>query len=150
MKIRVACVAAIFTILPAIAQAQERKPASAETVKALLDNDRVRAFEMSFRPGAKLPAQAHPPRLMYMLTEGALVFSEEGKRPYEMIFKAGEAVWVPAQAHTAENSGDQEVRALIVEVKQAAASGPAKTRVKRKTRTRPLAKTAQPAPAAQQ
>jgi hypothetical protein len=115
---------------PVFAQAAKQAPASAPSdAKVLLDNPSVRVVQMNVMPGTKLPADARPGRLLYMLSEGALVFVEDGKRPYEMIFKAGEAVWVPAQARVAEVSGDQEVRALIVEVKQTPPAA-AKTRAR--------------------
>jgi quercetin dioxygenase-like cupin family protein len=118
----------VFALLPVLgllatapAAAQEQKTTPGEIAKPLLDNDRVRVLELNIRPGVKRPAGTHPPHLMYLLTDGTLVFSEEGKRPYEMIFRAGEAVWVPAQAR-AENESEKEVRAVIVEVKQTAAA----------------------------
>jgi quercetin dioxygenase-like cupin family protein len=132
LRICPAFLAAAFAVVSSAVLAQGMKPAG-DVAKLLLDNPSVRVTEIELAPGAKLPTGTQQSRLMYMLTDGALVFTEEGKRPYEMIFKTGEAVWVPAQARAAENSSDQDVRALIVEVKQPAPQkAPAKRTKKRR------------------
>jgi quercetin dioxygenase-like cupin family protein len=145
LRIKLGLLAACVSFT-ALAQAQEQKSAPG-AVAPLLENDRVRVFEMHFKPGEKLSARAHTPHLMYMLTDGTLVFSEDGKRPYEMIFRAGEAVWVPAQARAAENGSEKEVRALVVEVKQPPAPAAVAKKAKRKAKRR--AATAAEAPTAQ-
>jgi len=98
------------------AQAQSAKPAPTNT-KPLIDNAQVRVVEMSFQPGAKTGIVNHPNRFVYALTDGSLVFSPPGKRPYELSFKAGEALWLTGEAMATENDTDKEVRALVVELK---------------------------------
>lgn len=149
MKVAFAFIAMLYALgSTAYAQDGKTQAIAGAVVASLLDNDRVRVFEVSLKPGVKVPSPAHPAHLMYMLTEGTLVFSEDGKRPYEMIFKAGEAVWVPAQAR-AQNESEKEVRALIVEVKQPAAKPATKAKVKRKAKTRPAPAASAPASAKQ-
>lgn len=104
------------------AQAQAPKPSNVETAAALLENDQVRVREMRFKPGAKTPASAHPSSFAYALTDGALVFAPPGRTPYELTFKAGEALWLP-QSTAAANETNQEVRVLVVELKARAPSG---------------------------
>ena len=77
---------------------------------------------MRFKPGAKTPASAHPSSFAYALTDGALVFAPPGRTPYELTFKAGEALWLP-QSTAAANETNQEVRVLVVELKARAPSG---------------------------
>jgi hypothetical protein len=98
------------------AQAQSSKPEDSGS-KVLLENAQVRVMEMRFKPGAKFETSNHPNRFIYGLTDGALLFSPPGKTPYELSFKSGEALWLPAQAITTQNEGDREVRALVVELK---------------------------------
>ena len=93
--------------------AQEAKDAA----KTLLQNERVRVMEVSFKPGAKTSAVSQPNRFLYALTDGALVFAPPGKTPYELSFKAGEAIWLPSQPMATENDSGKEVRALVVEFK---------------------------------
>jgi redox-sensitive bicupin YhaK (pirin superfamily) len=98
------------------AQAQNAKPPLTNT-KPLIDNAQVRVTEMSFQPGAKTGIVNQPNRFVYALTDGALVFSPPGKHPYELSFKAGEALWLTGEAMATENDTDKEVRALVVELK---------------------------------
>lgn len=138
---RAACVAAAILMSMqglALAQAPKAAPSPAQAgSKVLLDNPSVRVVEVLVRPGSNLPDAMRPGRLMYMLTDASLVFQEDGKPSYEMIFKAGEAVWIPAQARVAENSSGRDVRALIVDIRQApAARAKARAGTKRTTKRR--------------
>jgi quercetin dioxygenase-like cupin family protein len=99
----------------ATALAQDRA-ADPTPHKLLLENERVRVFEALIAPGARVALRPSS-HLMYLLTDGTLVFTEAGRRPYEMVLKAGEAIWVPAQAQSTGNEGDLDMRALIVEIK---------------------------------
>jgi quercetin dioxygenase-like cupin family protein len=115
----------------AIAGAQEQKDVvKPETAKTLLQNEQVRVMEVSFKPGVKTSTVTQPNRFLYALTDGSLVFAPPGKTPYELSFKAGEAIWLPSQPMATENDSGKEVRALVVEFKAgaraAATSGGAK------------------------
>jgi hypothetical protein len=105
--------AAALFLTAGISGAQEAKEAG----KTLLQNERVRVMEVSFKPGAKTTAVSQPNRFLYALTDGALVFAPPGKTPYELSFKAGEAIWLPSQPMATENDSGKEVRALVVEFK---------------------------------
>ncbi|MBN8919612.1 MAG: hypothetical protein J0H62_02695, partial [Rhizobiales bacterium] len=71
------------------------------------------------KPGGKVGLHAHPEHLLYLLTDATLAIAQQGKTPYEMTFKAGEALILPAQIQSTENTGDKSVRALVVEIKSA-------------------------------
>ena len=85
----------------------------------LLDTERVRVSEVRVRPGAKLELKGPPYQFVYMLTDGSLVFSPPGKMPYQFLLKAGEVSLLPSQS-TAENDGEKELRAVLVEIKEGA------------------------------
>ncbi len=90
-----------------------------DTTKVLLENEQVRVVEMRFKPGAKIESLSHRNRFVYALTDGALVFKPPGGRTaYELSFKAGEALWLPAQSSETENDTDKEVRAVVVDLKE--------------------------------
>lgn len=113
MRRTLSLAAAVLFLTAAGAGAQEAK----EAAKTLLQNERVRVMEVSFKPGAKTTAVSQPNRFLYALTDGALVFAPPGKTPYELSFKAGEAIWLPSQPMATENDSGKEVRALVVEFK---------------------------------
>ncbi len=96
---------------------------NSDAAKVVLENEQVRVIEMRFKPGMKLDTTSHPNRFIYGLSDGALLFSPPGRTPYELSFKAGEALWLPAQAMATQNEGDKEVRALVVELKDLRVKG---------------------------
>jgi beta-alanine degradation protein BauB len=100
------------------AQAQNSKPDNPDAPKVLLENEQVRVLEVRFKAGGKADILNHPNRFIYALSDGALLFSPPGKTPYELSFKTGEALWLPAQQIATRNEGDKDVRALVVELKE--------------------------------
>jgi hypothetical protein len=104
----------------AAAQAQGPKSAASAPTKPLLDNERMRISEMRLSPGAKIGLPDRPDHFAYLLTDATLVFSTPGKTPYQLDLKAGEATLLPGQSTQAENESGEEVRALLVEIKQPA------------------------------
>lgn len=118
--------------------AAQTKNTGTDVLRPVLENNQVRVYEAIFKPGAKLPARAYPNHMIYMLTDGTLVFEQAGHTGYEMTVKVGEGQWFPAQTRAMENDSDKEVRILIVEVKEAAvaAKKAGKTRGKARRKRR--------------
>lgn len=102
--------------------AAAQTPSADQEPKPLLDNPQIRVFEMRLKPGARTSSDNRPNTFVYSLTDGTLVFVPPGRTPYEMSFRAGEALWLPAQATALANEGDKEIRALVVEIKEKPAS----------------------------
>jgi len=113
-SMKIPALALALTILPAsLGLAQT----AADTQKSLLENEQIRVREIRLAPGSKQPAAPRPNTFLYALTDGAIVFTPPGRKGYELIFKAGEALWLPSQETATANEGDTEVRALVVEIK---------------------------------
>jgi len=110
-------VGAILFALTGLVRAEERGETGAGVLKQVLDNDRIRVFQANFKPGDKIGMRSYPSHLLYMLTDGTLVFAPEGRIAYEVNFKAGDAMWFPPLVRGTENDSDQEVRVLLVELK---------------------------------
>jgi hypothetical protein len=109
-------------------------------MKQLIDNERVRVFEATFKPGAKLPMRNYPSHLVYAPGEGTLVFTPAGRTGYEVNFSAGDAMWFGPLARETENDSDREVRVLIVEFKDGGGARVAKAaRGKGKAKARRVA-----------
>jgi quercetin dioxygenase-like cupin family protein len=124
------------------ASAQDALSVGPTIYKKVLENDRMRVLEGNFRKGAKVAVHSHPEHLLYVLTDGALVFKPGGRTPYEMSFKAGEAFSLPAQSRALENDSDKDVRVLVVELKQpvrTASASPRGKRVSSKGKRKPRA-----------
>jgi hypothetical protein len=116
----------MFFVVPAAAQ--QSRPPVPETFRSLLENEQVNVKEMRLRPGAKLPPATYPNSFIYGLTDGSIVYTLPGKTPFEISFRAGEAVWIPSQLAATANETDKEVRVLVVEIK---AKPPAAARSKK-------------------
>jgi quercetin dioxygenase-like cupin family protein len=89
--------------------------------KLRFENDRVRVMEITFAPGAKIAMHSHPDHMAVFLTDGKLNLSYPDGTTKEMEGKAGDAAWIPAESHAAENPGTTEVKGLVVELKEPAA-----------------------------
>ncbi len=86
--------------------------------KSIFENDRVRALEVTFKPGEKIMMHSHPDHFAYALTDGMLkITSSEGKA-VDVVAKQGQLFWMDAQSHAAENPGKTEFRLLVVELKE--------------------------------
>lgn len=108
---------AALAVLTASARGEEGKPPPG-ALNVLLDNERVRVTEIKIKPGARLPLEGRAYQFVYMLTDGSLVFSPPGKMPFELSLQAGEVSLLPSQSSGTENSGEREVRAVVVELKE--------------------------------
>lgn len=128
------------------ASAQQPKPPADETSRSLLDNEQVKVKELRLRPRSKIGPATYPNSFVYPLTDGTIVFTHPGKTPFEMSFRAGEALWLPSQLAATANETDKEIRALVVEIKQKPPGKPrAKSRSKSKAAGKTAAKTAEDA-----
>jgi len=83
----------------------------------VLENAFVRVLRYHDEPGASTHAHHHPCFLMYALGafERELTFPDGTRRT--RAFRAGEALWMPAQSHTGHNTGTTPTEALLVELK---------------------------------
>ncbi|MCC7347122.1 MAG: cupin domain-containing protein [Variibacter sp.] len=104
-------------LLGAPAAAQDALSVAPDVFKKVMENPRIRVLEATFKPGVKVPAHSFSEHLFYMLSGGSLFIRPAGRTAYEMPFKVGEALYLPAQTRETENDGRETVRALIVELK---------------------------------
>jgi quercetin dioxygenase-like cupin family protein len=88
-----------------------------DVYKLVLDNDRVRVFEVRFKPGQKAVMHGHPDHLVYVLEDYTLNLMLPDGKSQEVQLKAGQAIFMGAGPHAAENIGKKEGRALVVELK---------------------------------
>ena len=109
--------AAFVSLLSIPAGAQDAVTVAPDIYKRAFENERMRVLEANLRPKTKAGFHSHPEHLLYMLTEGTLVFQAQNKKPYEMTFASGQTLLLPAQTSAIENDSDKPVRFLVVELK---------------------------------
>ncbi|MBI3538111.1 MAG: cupin domain-containing protein [Chloroflexi bacterium] len=85
--------------------------------KVVLDNERVRVFDVRFKPGDKAVMHGHPDHVVYVLTDGTnrLKFPDGTSKDFDL--KAGSALWIPAGPHETTNVGKTDVKLLVFELK---------------------------------
>jgi quercetin dioxygenase-like cupin family protein len=142
MRRMIGLLAAVFAAVTGEASAQDALSVGPTIYKKVLENDRMRVLEGNFRKGARIGVHSHPDHLLYVLTDGALVFKPGGRTPYEMTFKAGEAFSLPAQSRALENDSEKDIRVLVVELKapvRTASASPHGKRVSSRAKRKPRA-----------
>lgn len=124
MRIRVAAVAcALLAALPLAALAQDPVTVAPTVYKQTLDNERVRVFDVTFKKGASAPMHSHPDHLALVVSGGKLELTLADGTKQVVEAKAGDALFLPAQAHSTKNIGGTTVRIFVTELKEAAQSG---------------------------
>ena len=85
--------------------------------KFIMENDRVRVLEASFKPGDKATMHDHPDHVVYVLNDGKINIKSSGKTDV-LDLKKGQAIFLNAQSHEAENIGKTDLHLLVVELKK--------------------------------
>lgn len=88
--------------------------------RTLWENEFVRVLEYLDEPGDRTAPHDHPNSVMVTLSSFSRRLSA-GDRTFETELPTGQAVWLPAQRHSGENTGDTPTHAIFVELKGAAA-----------------------------
>ena len=101
------------------AVAQEKAAKAAVKPKVLLENDKVRVYEVAQTPGAEnssIPSSSY--RIVRALKGGTLQRSYADGKKETVVWKTGEVRWtVPSPAYTAKNIGKTEILLYVVQLK---------------------------------
>jgi hypothetical protein len=110
LSVSVVLVACLF-LLVSFSSGQSN-PAKQE--RLVFENEFVRAYEVTVKPGEKPPAHTSNERLIYSLTDYTLKYNWEGKTSTEKR-KAGDVHYHPAGTHCEEGAGTTTARFILVE-----------------------------------
>jgi beta-alanine degradation protein BauB len=82
------------------------------------EDENVRVMDVTFQPGDTIGLHQHPDHAVYVVGGGKLkVTTADGsEQTYEL--GAGQSLFLPAEAHGAENVGDTEVKLAVVELRK--------------------------------
>jgi beta-alanine degradation protein BauB len=100
-----------------VALAQDPAAVAKSVYHKKLENQRVRVFEIVFKPGQAIPMHAHPDHVVYVVQAGTLEIVEKGKKPIRLAGKVGDTFFLPAQAHSAKNVGKTVFKGVVVELR---------------------------------
>ena len=112
-----ACALAAFGVASS-AIAQDPATVGPQVYKQVLDNERVRVFEVTFKPGAKIDTHSHPDHVAYVIGGGKLEITGKDGKTDKFDLKKGQAVFLPAQSHSARNTGKSTTKLVVVEIKK--------------------------------
>jgi len=101
------------------AVAQEKAAKATVKPKVLLENDKVRVYEVVQTPGAEnssIPSSSY--RIVRALKGGTLQRSYADGKKETVVWKTGEVRWTaPSPAYTAKNIGKTDILLYVVQLK---------------------------------
>ncbi len=108
-----------MTLNTAIAQDKAAKGAPKVTMKVLKENDKVRAYEVVFKPGAENTAiPSTSVRVVRALSGGKIQRTYADGKKEDVVYKNGDVrINEVSPAYTAKNVGKTEIRLYVVQIK---------------------------------
>ena len=85
--------------------------------KLKMENNRVRVFEVTFKPDDKAVMHHHPDHVVYVLSGGKMKLTSNGKTDI-LNLADGDTIFLNTQSHEAENIGQSTLKLLVVELKK--------------------------------
>jgi len=85
--------------------------------KLVLENDRVRLFDVAFNPGDKAVMHGHPDHVVYVIEGGTNRLTFPDGKSVDVDLKPGQALWIDAGQHETVNAGKSNVHLLVFELK---------------------------------
>jgi quercetin dioxygenase-like cupin family protein len=121
MRVPVAlCVLLLCVCVVSTAWAQDPTKVDPKHYTVVSENDQVRILKVHYGPHEKSVMHSHPASVAVFLTGSKGQFTFPDGKTQAMDGKAGEAMYVPAQTHLPENTGDQAMDVIVVELKEPA------------------------------
>ena len=112
-----------------ILSAQDAVKVDPKHYTVVSENAQVRILKVHYDPHEKSVMHSHPDAVAVFLTDSKGRFSYPDGKTEDLNTKAGEAVYTPKQTHLPENTGDNGMDVIVVELKGHAAK-PAKMEMK--------------------
>src|SRR5665647_467237 len=83
----------------------------------IMENERVRVFNVTFEPGEIAAMHHHPDHVVYVLRGGKIKLTSEGKTNV-LDLETGKAIFINEQNHEAQNIGQSPLELIVVELKK--------------------------------
>lgn len=107
-------------LVPVALAAQDPAVVAPTVYRQALDNERVRTFVVSMKPGEEVALHGHPDHLIYVIAGGKVRFTDKDGKSMEMELKTGETHFLPAGSHAAKNLSRKTIQGYMVELKEPA------------------------------
>jgi len=99
------------------ATAQDPVKVDPKHYKVEFENSQVRVLRFHYGPHEKSVMHSHPALVRVFLTDVHVKFTYPNGKAEQIDGKAGEAGWSKADKHLSENTGDNAVEGILVELK---------------------------------
>jgi hypothetical protein len=99
-----------------VAPAALAQPGDEQIAKLLMNNARVRVYEVLLQPGQSTPSMHHFDHVSYAVTDGRSEVTWPDGRRQVLEQKSGEARWVPDATYAVKNVGKADNLVVVVEL----------------------------------
>ena len=86
-------------------------------IKSLVDNDKVKAYEATFKPGDVSSNRERKSRIVRYFTSGKLQRIYPDGKTEDRVFKAGDTIWIEGATYAVKNTTKSTVKLMVVEQK---------------------------------
>src|ERR1700738_4202388 len=118
MRVQIAlCNVALCLGLAPIVMAQDAVKVDSKHYTVVSENDKVRIVKVHYGPGEKSVMHSHPNVVAVFLNDSKGQFTFPDGKKQDINAKAGEAQYGPAITHLPENTGDNAMDLIVVELK---------------------------------
>ncbi len=118
MRRSVAMIACLTFASAASLHAQDAAAVNPKTIHVTLDNEHVRVFEATLKPGVKENVHSHPTSIVYVVVGGRVRSHLPDGTTSVMNYTAGQTAYRDPVTHWAENIGKTTIRLIVVELKK--------------------------------
>jgi beta-alanine degradation protein BauB len=124
---RVLFLAAALGCYTSLGMAADPVKVDVKHYSVIADNAQVRILKVHYGPHEKSVMHSHPASVAVFLSAGIGRFTFPDGKTQDFNVKAGDAQYVPATTHLPENTGDQPLDLILVELKGKAAKAASAT-----------------------
>src|SRR6266446_2020068 len=118
MRVRLALFSVMVCLcLSANASAQDAVKTDPKHYSVISENDQVRILKVHYGPHEKSIMHSHPATVAVFLTDAKGQFSFPDGKTQAFDAKAGESQYTAANTHLPENTGDNGMDVIVVELK---------------------------------
>ena len=105
-----------FLLVPVLS-AQDAAKVDPKHYTVVSENAEVRILTVHYGAHEKSVMHSHPDSVAVALTDATVQFTLPGGKKDNSTFKAGQALFTPAGTHLPENTGDNAMELILVELK---------------------------------
>ena len=118
MRVPVALPAVVLSLLLVrVLSAQDAVKVDPKHYTVISENAEVRILKIHYGAHEKSVMHSHPDSVAVCLTDSTVQFTRPDGKKENVTFKAGQALFTPADTHLPENTGDNAMDIIQVELK---------------------------------